>query len=182
MKHSEVLVLKNEIVSVTGLTGFNTKIAIRRNITRMETAIKPLTEEEKEISEGIKEYRDEYNEINKKLSEGKLKVRIVGKQRIEEYDVPDAKREQQKNEIAALDLKHKEAIATYETKIKAFQKYLQETDSSFKPIMIKMSQIEEFDQAISQENLNALWPLIIDDLDKVEEEVEETETKEEETK
>lgn len=168
MFHSEVLILKNKLLKVSGLTGFNTKIAIRRNIARIETAVKPLVDEEKEISELVKDYRAEYNEINKKLSEGKVKLSIVGDQRIETYDVPEAKKEQLKIELDALELKYKTAIGKYEEKIKAFQEYLKATESSFNPIMIKMSQIEEFDQAISQENLDAIWPLIIDDTAEIE--------------
>lgn len=178
MFHSDVLILKNKLINVTGLTGFNTKIAIRRNIARIEIAIKPLVDEEKEISEIVKEYREEYNEINKKLSEGKMKATIVGNQRVEVYDVPDAKKIQQKEELDALEEKYKKEVKEYETKIKAFQEFLKTTESSFKPIMIPMAQIEEYDQAISQENLDAIWPLIIDK----DEPVEGTETKTIETK
>lgn len=175
MFHSDVLILKNKLIKVTGLTGFNTKIAIRRNIARIETAVKPLVDEEKEISELVKDYRAEYNEMNKKLSEGKVKVSIVSGQHAEVYDVPEAKKDQLKIETDALELKYKEGIAKYEIKIKDFQDFLKKTESSFKPIMIKMSQIEEFDQAISQENLDAIWVLIIDDTQK--EEITEPETK-----
>jgi hypothetical protein len=179
MFHSEVLILKDKLSRVNGLTGFNTKIAIRRNIARIETATKPLVDEEKEISEGVKDYRAEYNETNKKLSEGKVKMSIVQGRHMEVYDVPEAKQDQLKKELNELETKHKSAITTYETKIKSFQEFLKNTESSFKPIMIKMSQIEEFDQAISQENLDNIWALIIDDTQKEEEKVEE---KTEETK
>lgn len=179
MKHSEVLILKNKVTPVTGLTGYATKISIRRNIAKMETAIKPLADEEKEISEIVKDYRAEYNEIHKTLSEGKVKVTVVAGQRAEVYDVPEAKKAQLKTEIDALELKHKDAIKTYDEKIKTFQEFLKNTESSFKPIMIPLSQIEEFDQAITQENLDAIWSLIIDDTQK-EEEV--ATTTEEETK
>lgn len=176
MKHSDVLTLKNKLSKVNGLTGFNTKIAIRRNIARIETAIKPLVEEEKEISSLIKDYRNELIEINKKLSEGKIKrTNISGNQQVEDYDVPESKKAQQKIEIDELEVKHKEAIDKYEAEIKRFQEFLQKEDSSFEPIMIKMSQIEEFDQAISQESLDAIWPLIIDDI--IIEEKKETEKK-----
>ena len=178
MKHSEVLVLKNKLLKVSGLTGFNTKIAIRRNIARIEIAVKPLVDEEKEISEGVKDYRAEYNEVNKRLSEGKVKMTIISEQKIEVFDVPEAKREQQKKEHDDLGIKYKESIAAYEIKIKDFQEFLKNTDSSFKPIMIKMSQIEEFDQAISQENLDAIWPLIIDDTAVEEKATDETKTEE----
>ena len=163
MKHSDVLTLKNKLSIINGLTGFNTKIAIRRNIARIETAIKPLVEEEKEISSLIKDYRNEFIEINKKLSEGKIKRTNISGNQVEDYDVPESKKAQQKIEIDELEVKHKEAIDKYKAEIKRFQEFLQKEDSSFEPIMIKMSQIEEFDQAISQESLDAIWPLIIDD-------------------
>lgn len=181
MKHSEVITLKNKLSLVTGLVGFTTKISIRRNIARIETAIKPLNEEEKEIGLIIKDYRDELTEINRRLSEGKLKRTNISGQTMEYYDVPESKKAEQKKEIDELETKHKEAISKYEEKIKIFQKYLQETESSFKPIMIPMAQIEEFDQAISQESLDAIWPLL-SGADPLEKEEEEKEEKLEETK
>lgn len=160
MKHSEVLNLKNKVSAVTGLTGFETKIAIRRNIAKMETAIKPLADEEKEIGESVKEYREEFNSLQRKLSGGKIKNQMQGGRMVEVFDIPTDKKAEFDTEAKILEEKHKEKIADYEHRIGSFKKFLEEEESSFEMIVIPLSQIKEYDEKISQENLDAIWPLI----------------------
>lgn len=142
MKYIEIINLRNSLQKVKGLNGFETKITIRKNITRLETEIKPLAKEEEEILELISEFRNEKNQLSEK------------------YKNDNSEKSEHENLFESLKEKHKEQIEEYEDKFKKFQDYLKEKDSGFNPITIPLSQIKEFDSEISEENLDLIFTII----------------------
>lgn len=165
MKHSEVITLRNKLSRVHGLKGFELKYLVRQNLEAANNELKALEPEEKKLQELVDPYNKEIKiiaeeaaTINKEVKYKKDSNPFTGER---EYDIPESRKAKFEKDKEALEKKHKKALDEFKKKSEAYNKFLEEKESKFKKIDIPKEVVEEYDSEITDNNLDAIYPLIV---------------------
>lgn len=156
MKQTDTIILYGKLSKVENIEGRELTYAIKRNLKNLQPDIDIFIEEEKEIQKLIKDFGEARTELQKKYAtvDGKLKMKSE-----KEYDLSENKLAELNAEITKLaDTEpHKESIKKYEEKWAELLEFRKQKESSFVPLMVKLSDIP---QNVSKENMDLIFDII----------------------
>ncbi len=157
MTHQNVLNLRDKLLKVKGLKGWELNFEIKTNILEINRIVEPLVEMEKEIQSILTKFNEERNALHIKncTVDGVVKKKIVGG--MEVYDVPLSKQVDNAKELGELMTKYKIDIDRYNKENTGFLKFLNEEESKFKISTVKKEHIPE---DISTEDLDLIFDII----------------------
>lgn len=147
MKHSEVIEKRNGLLELKGIKSAELNYAIAENIERAEKAIKPLAKQEEELENILKEFSEKRREIGEKYAKDEkgdvqYKQSVSGDGKlVQTYDIPKDKLKAFQDEVSKLKVKYKKEIKEYDTEMAKYLKFIEETESPYKPMTIKMAHV-----------------------------------------